>query len=130
MTSLSKRNYVLEIIGALTDKATAELIVERLTDEGLLNLGYGDADVDRVLAKFANAFGTTKITKQDRFAAHRLTRKYGAQAVTGIIQLLADNSKEKYAPLLNSVSDLEAKWVSVVNFTAKQITNRDEVVGE
>ena len=117
--SHSKRNYIIEVLTGIVDKTTAEMIVERLTEEGLLNMGYGDADVDRVLEKFSSTFGTTKTSKQDRFAANRLARKYGSQAVCGIIQLLADNATEKYAPVLNSVTELEGKFVSVLSFIRK-----------
>jgi hypothetical protein len=121
----SKRTWVVELISQIvkdipTAKASpmvvAEVIVERLMEEGLLNLGYGDADVDRVVDKFTDTFGTTKVSKNDRFAAHRLTKKYGGQAVCGIVQLLADNNTQKYAPVVGSITQLEEKWVSVMHF--------------
>lgn len=127
---MSKRTWVVELTMSVTrcDAPTAEMLVDRLMEEGLLNLGYGNADVDRVVQSFADAFGTTKTSRSDRFAANRLARKYGAQSVVGIVQLLAQRSTEKYAPVVNSVSDLENKFVSVRNFLAKQIqTGEDEI---
>lgn len=113
----SKKDWVVEVVAQLVkDKPTAVMVVERLMEEGLLNLGYGNADVDMVVMKFSDTFGTTKTSKQDRFAAHRLTQKYGSQAVCGIIQLLADNSTLKYAPVVGSITQIEAKWVNVLNF--------------
>lgn len=114
---MSKKTWVVEIItGVVGDKTTAEMVVERLMEEGLLNLGYGNADVDAIVVAFSDTFGTTKTSRNDRFAAHRLAQKYGAQAVVGIVQLLAENNTEKFAPVVNSVSQLEEKMPSVLNF--------------
>lgn len=104
---------ITQIVG---DAITAEMVVETLQDEGLLHLGYGDADVDKIVIKFTETFGTTKVSKYDRFSASRLAKKYGSQAIVGIIQLLAENSTEKYAPVVNSVSQLEEKLPSILNF--------------
>lgn len=113
----SKRAWVVEIITKIVgDEPTAEMVVERLTEEGLLHLGYGDKDVDLIVTTFADTFGVTKTSRYDRFAAHRLAQKYGAQAVAGIVRLLAENSTEKFAPVVNSVAQLEDKMPSVLNF--------------
>ena len=120
-----KRTYIIEIISGIVDKQSAEMIVERLEEEGVLHLGYGDADVDKVVTKFVDTFGTTKTSKLDRFAAHRLTRRYGSQAVVGIIGLLGAMSQEKYAPTVGSIAQLEDKWVSVLNFLRKQKGNEE-----
>jgi hypothetical protein len=118
---MSKRAWVVELVMSVTrcDAPTAEMLVERLTEEGLLHLGYGDADIDRVVKTFTDTFGTTKVSKPDRWAANRLVKRYGAQSVVGIVQLLGQMSTEKYAPVVNSVADLESKWVSVLNFLRK-----------
>lgn len=121
---MDKRKYIIEaianIVGGAARVQTAELIVERLTEEGVLHLGYGDADVDRVVKTFTDTFGTTKTTKQDRFAAHRLVNKYGAQTIVGIIQLLGQHSQEKYMPVVGSLVDLETKLVNVLHFLRNQ----------
>jgi hypothetical protein len=119
---MGKRAWVVEIVQSVTrcDVPTAEMLVERLTEEGVLHLGYGDADIDRVVDKFTETFGTTKVSKQDRWAANRLVKRYGAQSVVGIVSLLGQMSTERYAPVVNSVADLETKWVSVLNFLRKQ----------
>lgn len=112
-----RKKYVIDLITSFTgDAIKAELIVERLQDEGLLVLGYGDAEVDQIVEKFKDTFGTTKVSKYDRFAAQRLAKKYGSQAVVGIMQLLADNSNEKYSPVVNSVAEFESKIPSILNF--------------
>jgi hypothetical protein len=116
----NKRDKVVELITQIVrDVPTAEMVVDRLIEEGLLNLGYGNSDVDRVVEQFTNTFGTTKTTKYDRFASHRLVSKYGTQAVCGIIQLLAQHSTEPYAPVVGSIAQLEDKWVSVLSFLRK-----------
>lgn len=123
---MSKHKYVVDLVagilpGIKPDLAaqTAETIVDRLKEEGLLNLGYGDTDVDRAIQAFVDTFGVTKTSKIDRFAAHRLVRKYGTQSVCGVIKLLGANQDQKYVPVVNSVSELEQKWVSILNFVRK-----------
>lgn len=124
---MSKRKYILDLLEHIIgDKIKAEVVMERLTDEGVLVLGYGDADVDKIVDKFKETFGTTKTSKIDRYSAHRLGAKYGSQAVTGIIQILGDNQGVRYAPVVNSVADLESKWVSILNFVRN--LKSDEVI--
>lgn len=120
---MSKKQYVVELVEHAirggtkgNEKITAQIIVERLIDEGLLVLGYGDADIDRVVETFKETFGTSKVSKYDRFAAGRLCKVNSVNAVCGIIKLLGQRSQEKYAPVVNSISQLEEKWPSVVNF--------------
>lgn len=69
-------------------------------------------DVQTIVEAFMTAFGTTKTTLHDRYAAKRLHGKYGAQNVATIIQALASHPG-KFAPTVNSVYELENKWVSV-----------------
>lgn len=121
---MSKRKYVVDIIsqiiGGPNSQVTAELIVERLTEEGVLSLGYGDKDIDSVLETFKAKMGTSKSTKQDRFAANRLVKTHGAQAVVGVILLLSKLQDQPYIPVVGSVSQLESKWVNVIAFLRKQ----------
>ncbi len=121
-----KKEYVTELIANIVkDKPTAEMIVERLMEEDLLNLGYGNSDIDAVVLKFSETFGTTKTTKYDRFAAKRLTEKYGRDSIVGIIQLLGERKDEKFSPVVGNISQLEQKIVSVMNFLRKSMDNQD-----
>ena len=114
---MNRRQYIVDIITNIVgNSANAEMVIERLEQEGVIHLGYGDADVDAIIEKFKTTFGTTKTSKQDRWAAHRLTQKYGSQAVVGIIGLLAQHSNEQYCPVVNNITELEGKWVSILNF--------------
>lgn len=114
---MPKRQYIVDIITTIVkDGPTAVMVVERLEEEGVLHLGYGNADIDKVVEQFKETFGTTKVTKYDRFAANRMVMKYGSQAVCGVIKLLAAKSTEKYAPVVGSLTQMEDKWVSVLNF--------------
>jgi hypothetical protein len=125
---VSRKAWVVDLVTTIvSDRPTAEMVVDRLMEEGVLVLGYGDADVDKIVEKFADTFGTTKVSKYDRFAANRLAKKYGSQAVCGIVDLLAANGKEKYAPVVGSVAQLEEKWVSVLNFVRNH-KDGDEVI--
>lgn len=112
-----KRQYLVDVVNHIVkNKQTAEIVIDRLIEEGALHVGYGNADVDKILLSFSNTFGTTKASKYDRFSATRLASKYGVQAILGIIGLLGQNSQEKYAPVVNNVSELESKMPSVLNF--------------
>jgi len=81
---------------------------------------YGNHDVNSIVTSFKESFGTTKITKYDRWAASRLAKKYGADYVVNIIRALAAKSGERYAPTVNSVSQLEEKLLSVMRFLARE----------
>jgi hypothetical protein len=121
---MGRRAYIRDMIAGLLPKGqsvqTADLIMERLEEEGVLALGYGDADVDAVVQAFADTFDTTKTTKRDRWAAARLVKRHGRAAIVGIIGLLGKYSGQPYAPVVNSVSELEEKLVSVLAFIRKQ----------
>lgn len=124
---MTRRKYVIELVAQVVkDLPTAEMVVERLQEEGLLNLGYGDKDVEAIVQAFGDTFGTTKVSKYDRFAAHRLAEKYSSQAVVGIVKLLAQSGNEKYAPVVNNVTQLEEKMPSILNFLRK--TGGEEII--
>lgn len=123
------KDWVVKLVTQIVkDKPTAEMVVDRLMEEGVLHLGYGDADIDEVIRVFTDTFGTTKVSNTDRFAANRLVRKYGAQSVVGIIRLLEVNNTERYMPVVGSIAQLETKWVSVLNFLRNVQSNGDEVI--
>lgn len=112
-----RKQYIIDLIATIVrDKPTAIMVVERLQEEGLLVLGYGSSEIDNVVQKFTDTFGTTKTSKYDRFAASRLVNKYGGQAICGIIGLLSEHSTEKFAPRVNNLSELESKFISVMHF--------------
>lgn len=121
---MSKQSdWVVEMIAQIVQDSptsaapkTAEIIVERLKEEGLLHIGHGNADIDKVVVAFADSFGTTRTSKYDRYAARRLVAKYGTDSVCGIIKMLAEKSGGKYYPVVNDISQLERKFVSVLNF--------------
>lgn len=114
---MNRREYIKGIISQIIDdEIKADVILERLEEEGVLHLGYGNAEIDMVVKKFSDTFGTTKTSKYDRFAANRLIQKYGTDSVVGIIGLLGSRVGEKYAPVVNSISQMEEKFPSILNF--------------
>jgi hypothetical protein len=117
----SRKDYVLGIMAEYTDNA--EQLLERLSDEGLLQLGYGNNEVEAILDRFKSTFGNTKTTQYDRFAAHRLADKYGSTVVCHVIELLGAKITEKYAPVPSSVANMEEKIVSILAFLRKQEDN-------
>lgn len=117
---MSKRKWVFDLIkGIVKDEPTANMVLDVLVEEGVLNLDYGDDNIGRVVTSFTETFGTTKTSKYDRFAAKRLSDRYGVQAVTGVITLLGRKRDEPYAPVVGNIKQLEDKWVSVLNFLRK-----------
>ena len=122
------RIWVVGLIAQIVrDRPTAEMVVDRLMEEGVLHLGYGNADIDQVIEAFTETFGTTRVSKYDRFAANRLVAKYGSQSVVGIIRLLGQHSTEKFAPTVNTISQLEDKIPSVLRFL-RGVSQDDEIV--
>lgn len=112
-----RKEFIIDLVmKVVRDKPTAEMVVEVLQTEGLLVLGYGSSEIDNVVQKFVDTFGTTKTTKYDRFAADRLVKKYGDKAICGIIDLLGKSATQKYAPRVNNISDLESKMPSILIF--------------
>ena len=117
---------ITPIVGSII---TAELVIDRLNESGYMQLGYGNGDVDNVVSTFSETFGTTKVSRADRFAASRLSKKYGAQSVTGIIKRYASLADDQYAPVIGSVTQLEDKWVNVMSFIRKRAqSQRDDVI--
>lgn len=122
---MSKEQIIELITSIVGDTHTATMIVNTLLDEGVLHIGFGNKAVDMVCEQFKHSFGTTKVSKRDRYAASRLSDKYGTQAVIGIIKILAVNSGEPYAPVVGSVQQLEDKWVQVLNFVRKSSVEKE-----
>lgn len=122
-----RKEYILDLITKIVrDKPTAEMVVEVLQAEGLLVLGYGNSEIDNVVQKFVDTFGTTKTTKYDRFAADRLVKKYGDKAICGIIEMLGKSATERFAPRVNNISDLESKMPSILVFL-RGVRNNEEL---
>lgn len=118
---MERKAAALALVEAIVkDKPTAELVLERLQDEGFLHLGYGKAEVDQVVGQFKELFGNTKTTAADRAAANRLATAHTAQAVMGVMKILAGLQHDRFAPTVGSVKQLEDKWVNVLSFIRKQ----------
>lgn len=119
---MGKDDFILNIIiNTGVKKPVAELIVRRLEDEGLLlTPSFGDKTVNLIITTFKDAFGTTKTTRYDRYSASRLASRHTADVVCQVIVLMAGSASEPYAPVINNVSELETKWISVVSHIKKQ----------
>lgn len=113
MTRKEVTSLLESVIG---DRSLAEMSVDVLVQEGVLHIGFGEPDIDKIIEAFKTTFGTTKSSRYDRFAAKRLADKYGSKSICGIIQMLGDRSGDKYAPVVNSVAQLEEKIVNVLRF--------------
>lgn len=115
-----KRDYITKAIDSLVgDKKLSEAIVDKLVEEDLISLSFGNKEVDEIVTAFKTTFGTTRASKYDRFAAKRLSDKNGVKTVVQMIQILGTRMDLPYAPTIGSVSQLEEKWVSVVKFLRK-----------
>lgn len=81
-----------------------------------------DKNIQSIIDTFSEAFGTTKASQYDRFAAKRLHVKHGAENIVKLINALAHGADDQYCPSVNSVSELEKKLVTVIQFVKKQAT--------
>jgi hypothetical protein len=123
---MRSKKWVTDIVMSVgVDKSTADMVIERLQEEGVLHLGYGDADVDNIVDAFGTAFNTTKVTRYDRWAAGRLAKAHGSQSVVQLIHLLAANSGKPFCPVVNNLTELENKFQSVVRFLRKNYASSD-----
>jgi hypothetical protein len=77
---------------------------------------YGNPEINKIVDGFKDAFGTTKTTKYDRFAAKRLADRHGADLIVLAITALSQRQDLPYAPVVRNISQLEEKWVSVIKF--------------
>ncbi len=97
--------------------AMAEGLVDQLIRDGIINLSYaGDPDIGEVLDAFQREMGTTNTIRTDRFAAGRLAKRHGVKYVIGVIEELARRKRDKFAPTVNNMTQLEQKWPQVARF--------------
>jgi predicted DNA-binding protein YlxM (UPF0122 family) len=82
-----------------------------------------DPNIQSIVDAFSEAFGTTKSSKWDRFAAKRLHVKYQAPEVVKLINALANATGDKFAPSVNNVAQLEEKLPQVVKFLQTKSEN-------
>lgn len=82
-----------------------------------------DKNIQSIVDAFSEAFGTTATSQYDRFAAKRLHVKHGAEGIIKVINALAANAGQQYCPSVNSVSEIEKKWVTILQFLKKQTTS-------
>lgn len=124
-----KRKYALESLKDLiVDMARREAVVDKLIKDGIIEENFGNQAVSAVVEAFKDSFGTTKASKYDRFSAKRLSDKYGSENIVMIIKALA-GTNDKYKPIVNSVQQLEEKWVAVGNFIkSKSVKENTEVI--
>lgn len=101
-------------------------LVAVLEPEQSKTLDKRNKAVQDVIDAFKDNFGTTATSRYDRYAAKRLSDKYGVDDVIKIIQALAMSKGEQYCPVVNNVAELERKMVSVGKFIAGH--NVNEVV--
>lgn len=120
-----KEDAIKAITPLIGNRLTAEMVIDRLQENGYLQLGYGNGDVDTIVGAFKDTLGTTKVSRPDRYAANRLAKKWGATSVVGIIKLYANLRDDDYAPVIGSVTQLEDKWVNVLTFIRKRAQQKD-----
>lgn len=114
---------VLKLVQPFSNKA--EQIVEALEKAGALNLSYGNEGIAQVIDAFKQHYGVTKTSKYDRWAANRLVKKHGVETVVAVIQVMAAAQQQPYCPVINSISQLEDKWLSISNFIQKNAVKQE-----
>lgn len=112
-TIYNTRQLYAPLSGAIADINVDTLPTTRTKSEGVEVTDKRNEDVQFVVDTFKDCFGTTNVSKYDRYAANRLAKKYGALKVQQIIAILASHQGEPYVPVVNSVRELDAKLVAV-----------------
>jgi hypothetical protein len=67
--------------------------------------------------------------KTQRDAAERLIKQWGLQQVLNVISILPGINGERYAPVITSPAQLEAKWASLAAFVHKNKKPEKEIIG-
>jgi len=111
------RIEVIKVIETYSSKA--EAIAEALEKAGALNLTYGNEDIGKIVDAFKQYFNVTKVSRYDRYAAARLAKKHGSDEIATLIQVMASAQGQPYCPVINSISQLEDKFVSVAGYINK-----------
>ena len=115
-------NEALQNVGYIQDLITVDgdIKVEQPKRSGTITEAIKqdlrNPDVQKIVDEFQTAFGTTSVSRYDRFAASRLAKKYGAESITQVIQLLAQHAGDKYTPVVSNVRQIEQKWVNIASF--------------
>lgn len=86
---------------------------------------YGNHEVNIIVDSFKANFGTTKVTKYDRFAAKRLADKHSAPGMVTVIAALSASTQDKYSPSVNSISQLEDKLPQVIKFLKSKANDQE-----
>jgi hypothetical protein len=105
---------IVKVVQPYSSKA--ESIVKALAEAGALNITYGNEEVGKITDAFKQHFGVTKASKYDRWAASRLAKKHGSGNVVAVIQVMSRAQGMPFCPVINSISQLEDKWLSVAGF--------------
>lgn len=122
---MSKRNVAISaVMGQLDGRVPFDAlyqlstdIVDQLIREGAIPLTFaGNIEVGLILDTFQMGFGTTAASRTDRYAAARLAKRYGVEEVVRIVDGLATHKAEKFAPVVNSLTQLEQKLPQVMRF--------------
>lgn len=97
-----------------------EPILEALKQVDPYKRDLRNKDVQSIIEAFMTAFGTTKASEYDRYAAKRLHVKHGTENMIKVINSLAAHAGEQYCPSINSVTELENKLPSIIAYLKKQ----------
>lgn len=111
----------------VTDRATATRLAESLIDEGFVVFRAHDSEVDQIIIAFSKSFGTTSVSRYDRYSATRLIKRYPAKELIKIIEILAQHRGDTYCPVIGNIRQLEIKWVSVQRFLTTLSTNDNDI---
>lgn len=97
-----------------------ETVIESLKDAEPYKRDMRDKNILIISEAFQKAFGTTKVTNFDRYAAKRLYLKHTTDAIVAIINALAAHAGEEFCPIVNSITAIENKLPSIIAFLKKQ----------
>jgi hypothetical protein len=111
------KDYAIQIVSRYVPLNVSKQIVYALMEEGIIKTtNFGDKDIDDTVKLFKELFGTSKASSKDRYATKRMIDTHGVQNLQRVIVELARRSGGQYSPTVNSLSQLEEKWVSVTKY--------------
>jgi hypothetical protein len=101
-------------------------ISEALLDQGFISFKANDNETEEICQAFKKSFGTTSVSRYDRYAASRLLTKYNVKDLIQLIEILANHKDDKYCPVVSSIRQLEEKWIGVRRFI-KTLTIENDI---
>lgn len=110
-------------------ESQATTVIQALVAHDMVREVYiPSSAVETLCSSFKTLYGLTKISRYDRFAAHRLIKRYGLIPMTNLITALHDHQADTYCPVVNGLVDVERKLPAIRHFIEKQSIDNIDIM--